>query len=57
MNKRKNILAIAGVISTILGIVGAVPSFLSNSYGIAIGSAILIITGLILLAIAFGDWI
>jgi len=51
----KNILAIAGVISTILGIVGAVPSFLQEKYGLATGAAILIVGGLILLAIAFGD--
>ncbi|MEA3515270.1 MAG: hypothetical protein U9R34_07355 [Nanoarchaeota archaeon] len=51
----KNILAIAGVISTILGIVGAIPSFLKEMYGIAIVSTILIIGGLVLLAIAFGD--
>ncbi len=51
----KNILAVAGVISTVMGIVGAVPSFLQERYGIAIGSVILIVGGLILLAIAFGD--
>lgn len=56
MNKKeKNILAVAGVISTIMGIIGAVPSFLQEKYGLAIGAAILIIGGLVLLAIAFGD--
>ncbi len=53
--KTKNVLAVAGVISTVMGIIGAVPSFLQAKYGIATGSAILIVTGLILLAIAFGD--
>ena len=52
---QKNILAVAGVISTALGIVGAVPSFLQANYGIATGSFILIVAGLVTLAIAFGD--
>ena len=51
----KNILAIAGIIGVVLGIIGAVPSFLQEKYGFAMGAAILIIGGLILLAIAFGD--
>ena len=56
MNKsKKNILAVAGVISTVLGIIGFIPSFLQEKYGIATGTVILIVAGLILLAIAFGD--
>ncbi|MDO8741215.1 MAG: hypothetical protein Q7J54_06615 [Candidatus Woesearchaeota archaeon] len=51
----KNILAVAGVISTVLGIVGAIPSFLQSRFGAAIGSAILIVGGLVLLAIAFAE--
>ena len=51
----KNILAVAGVISTIMGIIVAIPSFLQNQFGIATASAILIVGGLVLLAIAFGD--
>lgn len=51
----KNILAIAGVISTVMGIIGAIPSFLNEMYGVATGSAILIVAGLVLIAIAFGD--
>ena len=51
----KNILAVAGVISTVMGIIGAIPSFLKEMYGVAIGSAILIVVGLVLIAIAFGD--
>mgnify|MGYP001566000687 FL=1 len=51
----KNILAVAGIISTVLGIVGAVPSFLQEKYGLATGSTILIVGGLILIAIAFSD--
>lgn len=51
----KYILAVAGVISTVLGIVAAVPSFLQANYIIATGSFILIVAGLVMLAIAFGD--
>lgn len=51
----KNILGIAGVISTVIGVIGTIPSFLREMYGIAIGSTLLIIIGLVLLAIAFGD--
>lgn len=51
----KNLLAIAGIISTVLGVVGAMPSILQGQYLFATGSALFIILGLILLAIAFGD--
>ena len=51
----KNILVVAGVISTIMGIIGTIPSFLKEMYVIATVSAILIVAGLVLLAIAFGD--
>jgi hypothetical protein len=51
----KNILAVAGVISTVMGVAGTIPSFLQERYGLAIGSTILIVGGLVLLAIAFGD--
>ncbi len=51
----KNILAVAGVISTVLGIVGAIPSFLQGSYGAATVATILVVGGLVLLAISFGD--
>ncbi len=53
--KTKNLLAVAGVICTVMGVIGAVPSFLQARYGIATGSAILVIGGLVMLAIAFGD--
>lgn len=56
MNKKtKNILAIAGIVSTGFGIVGAIPSFLQEKYGIAVASTMLIVGGLVLIAIAFGD--
>lgn len=51
----KNILAVAGVIATIGGISGAIPSFLNENYSIAVISGIFIIGGIILIAIAFGD--
>jgi len=51
----KNILAVAGVICSILGIVAAIPSFLKEVYAVAIGAVVLIVAGLVLLAIAFGD--
>jgi len=51
----KKILGVAGVISTVLGIVGAIPSFLKESYVAATLATILIVGGLVLLAISFGD--
>ena len=51
----RNILAVVGVISTVMGIVGAIPSFLQESYDVTTGSVVLIVAGLVLLAIAFGD--
>lgn len=52
---KKNILAVAGVISSVVGIVFAIPSVLQERYVIAVISTIFIIGGLVLLAIAFGD--
>jgi len=52
---QKNIVALAGVIGTVLGMVGAIPSFMKGSYIAATLSAMLIVLGLVLLAIAFGD--
>jgi len=52
---KKNLLGLAGLISTMLGIVGAVPSVLQDKYVFATGSALLMVFGLVLLAIAFGD--
>jgi len=51
----KNILAVAGVISTVVGIIGAIPSFLQSNYTLSILSVVLVVGGLILLAIAFGE--
>ena len=54
--RAKNLLGIAGVIGVVLGIIYAIPSYLQEKYLIATLATILIVGGLILLAIAFGDW-
>ena len=51
----KNILAIAGVVSAVFGVIFAIPSTLQANYLVATISALLIVAGLVLLAIAFGD--
>ena len=53
--QKRNILVVAGVISTVMGIIGAIPSFLKELYIVAIVATILIVGGLVILAIAFGD--
>lgn len=55
MKRRKYVIAVAGVIGTILGIVGAIPSFLQNKLGLAIISSILIVFGVLLIAMSFGE--
>ncbi len=55
MKKQKYILAVAGVISAVLGVVGAVPSFLRENLTAAVLSVLLLVFGLVLLAWAFGD--
>ncbi len=56
MKKRmKYLLAVAGVIGSILGIVLLVPAFLKGNYVLATISTILLVAGLVLLAISFGD--
>lgn len=54
-NKGKNILALAGVISTVLGIVIAIPAFLQSRDFLGVLGTLFIITGLVLVAIAWGD--
>lgn len=51
----KNILAVAGVVSTVFGVVFAIPSTLQANYVVATLSALLIVAGLVIIAIAFGD--
>ena len=52
---KNRILALAGVISTVLGIVFVIPLSIQENYLLAILSAILLVGGLVLLAMAFGD--
>ena len=52
---KKNLLAVAGVIATVLGIIGSIPSLLREQYIFATISVIFVIGGIILLAIALGD--
>lgn len=55
VKRSKYILAIAGVISTIVGIVYTISFIFKDKIEIAVFSTLLIIGGLILLAISFGD--
>ena len=56
MNKRiRNIIAIIGIISGVIGVIGAVPFFLMERFAYAVLATILVVLGLILLAIAFGE--
>ncbi len=51
----KNFLAIAGVIGVVVGVAFLIPSFLQEIYWLAVASAVMMMGGLILLALAFGD--
>lgn len=56
MNQTKrNLLGVAGVIASIVGIVISIPSFLKENYLAGIIATILIVGGIVLIAIAFGD--
>ncbi len=56
MNKTKrNLLAVAGVFSTVFGVVGIVPTFSQDNFVLGILSALLIVMGIVLLAIAWGE--
>ncbi len=52
---KKNILLIAGVIGSILGIAYLIPAFIKEIYWLAVVGTVLIIGGLVFIAIAFGD--
>ncbi len=52
---QKNLLIVAGIILTVLGIIGSIPSFLKEQYAIATISVIFVIGGIILIAVGFGD--
>ncbi len=51
----KNMLAIAGIVGVVFGIVGIIPGFLKENYLLAIASTLIVMAGLISLAISFGD--
>lgn len=56
MNKTKrNLLSLAGVISTVLGITAMIPTLGQANYGLAIVAGLFVVGGLVLLAIGFGD--
>ncbi|MBU1204224.1 MAG: hypothetical protein KKG60_04115 [Nanoarchaeota archaeon] len=51
----KGVLILAGVIASVVGIIGAIPSFAGGHITRATLFTILLIAGLILLALGFGD--
>ncbi len=56
MNKRRQyILLLAGIMSTIFGAVYSIPAFLQNKLTLGIITTLLIIGGLVLIALAFGE--
>jgi len=55
MKKKYNILMIAGAIGTILGIMWLIPSLINENIGISIAATLVLILGLILIAIGFGE--
>ena len=52
---QKNLLAVTGVIATVLGMIVSIPSFFKDQYILATVFSVFVIGGIILLAIAFGD--
>ena len=52
---QKNILAVAGVISTVVGLAFVIPSVFQEKYWLAFGAVLFIVGGLVMLALAFGD--
>lgn len=54
-NKSKKLLGIAGVISTVLGVLFTFPLYLKENYLLSGFAALFIIGGIIMIAIAFGD--
>ncbi len=55
MKRNNYILAVAGVIGAVVGIFYGIPAYLTGRYGASIGATMLIVGGLVLLAIAFGQ--
>jgi hypothetical protein len=52
---QKNILSVAGVIASIIGVAGAIPTISKNQIALSVLFIILLIGGLVLLAISFGE--
>lgn len=52
---KKNLLIVAGVVSGLIGIFLSIPAFMQEKYIMGMVATILLIIGLILIAIAFGD--
>ena len=48
-----HILAVTGIIIMIMGVIGSIPSFLAGRYDVAIGSAVCVVFGLVLLAVSY----
>lgn len=55
MKSQKYLISVAGVISSVIGIVIAIPSFMKENYTAGTIATILIVAGIVLLAIAFGE--
>ncbi|MDD5086318.1 MAG: hypothetical protein PHV16_01055 [Candidatus Nanoarchaeia archaeon] len=53
--KKKNLTTLLGVIFTVIGVIWAVPSFLTEKYLFGAIASVLVIIGLVLLAIAFSE--
>ena len=53
--REKYILLVAGVTSSIFGIMYSIPAILQDRVGIATIGTLMLVTGLVLIAIAFGE--
>ncbi|HIH26052.1 hypothetical protein J4476_04035 [Candidatus Woesearchaeota archaeon] len=53
--RQKKMLLTSGIVSIVLGAAFLIPSFISEIWFLAVISAILLILGPILMAVAFGD--
>ncbi len=53
--KGRNLLIVAGVISTVLGLLWMTPSFIKEVYWLSVVASLFVIGGIILLALGFGE--
>lgn len=51
----RNLIAVGGVLCSVVGLIWTIPLFLNENYIFGFGTSLLIIIGIVLLAIAFGD--